>query len=27
MINYLETSRGKFPLEVWRYEKYLTRPA
>jgi ribosomal protein S18 acetylase RimI-like enzyme len=27
MINYLETSRGKFPLEVWRYEKSLTRPA
>ncbi len=26
MINQLETSKGKFPLEVWRYEKSLTRP-
>ena len=26
MINDLETSEGKFPLEVWRYEKSLTRP-
>ena len=25
MINQLETSKGKFPLEVWRYEKSLTR--
>jgi GNAT superfamily N-acetyltransferase len=27
MINDLETSKGKFPLEVWRYEKSLTPPA
>jgi GNAT superfamily N-acetyltransferase len=27
MINYAETSDGPFPLEVWRYEKALTRPA
>jgi GNAT superfamily N-acetyltransferase len=26
MINEAETSRGTFPLEVWRYEKSLTRP-
>ncbi len=26
MINQLETSKGTFPLEVWRYEKSLTRP-
>ena len=26
MINQLETSKGNFPLEVWRYEKSLTRP-
>jgi GNAT superfamily N-acetyltransferase len=26
MINHLETWRGNFPLEVWRYEKSLTRP-
>jgi Acetyltransferases len=26
MINHLETSKGTFPLEVWRYEKSLTRP-
>lgn len=25
MINPLETSKGKFLLEVWRYEKHLTR--
>lgn len=27
MINYAETSDGPFPLEVWRYEKTLSRPA
>jgi GNAT superfamily N-acetyltransferase len=27
MINYAETSDGPFPLEVWRYEKALSRPA
>jgi hypothetical protein len=27
MINLAETSTGPFPLEVWRYEKSLTRPA
>lgn len=27
MINRLETSNGTFPLEVWRYEKSLVRPA
>jgi GNAT superfamily N-acetyltransferase len=26
MINHLETSKGTLPLEVWRYEKSLTRP-
>jgi GNAT superfamily N-acetyltransferase len=26
MINQAETSNGVFPLEVWRYEKNLTRP-
>ena len=26
MVNQLETSNGAFPLEVWRYEKSLTRP-
>jgi GNAT superfamily N-acetyltransferase len=25
MLNHVETSKGKFPLEVWRYEKSLTR--
>ena len=25
MVNYAETSDGPFPLEVWRYEKTLTR--
>jgi GNAT superfamily N-acetyltransferase len=25
MVNVLETSDGPFPLEVWRYEKSLTR--
>ena len=25
MINRLETSNGMFPLDVWRYEKHLTR--
>jgi GNAT superfamily N-acetyltransferase len=25
MVNRLETSSGEFPLEVWRYEKSLTR--
>jgi GNAT superfamily N-acetyltransferase len=25
MINHAETSNGTFPLEVWRYEKSLTR--
>jgi ribosomal protein S18 acetylase RimI-like enzyme len=27
IINPAETSSGPFPLEVWRYEKRLTRPA
>jgi GNAT superfamily N-acetyltransferase len=27
MINEAETSAGTFPLEVWRYEKSLMRPA
>lgn len=27
MVHVLDTSEGKFPLEVWRYEKTLTRPA
>lgn len=27
MINQAETSAGIFPLETWRYEKSLTRPA
>jgi GNAT superfamily N-acetyltransferase len=27
MMNLLETSEGTFPLEVWRYEKTLTRAA
>jgi GNAT superfamily N-acetyltransferase len=27
MVNHLETSDGTFPLEVWRYEKSLTRSA
>jgi ribosomal protein S18 acetylase RimI-like enzyme len=27
MVNLLETPEGEFPLEVWRYEKELTRPA
>lgn len=27
MMNQLDTSDGTFPLEVWRYEKPLTRPA
>lgn len=27
MVNLLETSEGTFPLEVWRYEKTLTRAA
>jgi ribosomal protein S18 acetylase RimI-like enzyme len=27
MVNYAETSSGPFPLEVWRYEKSLIRPA
>jgi ribosomal protein S18 acetylase RimI-like enzyme len=26
MINQLNTSRGNFSLEVWRYEKSLKRP-
>jgi ribosomal protein S18 acetylase RimI-like enzyme len=26
MINPLETSKGNFPLQVWRYEKSLKRP-
>jgi GNAT superfamily N-acetyltransferase len=26
LINRLETSKGTFPLEVWRYEKSLKRP-
>ena len=26
MINQLEASKGTLPLEVWRYEKSLTRP-
>ena len=25
MVNLLETTNGTFPLEVWRYEKSLTR--
>jgi hypothetical protein len=25
MMNLAETSNGLFPLEVWRYEKTLTR--
>jgi len=25
MVNHAETSAGPFPLEVWRYEKSLTR--
>ncbi|HUE82814.1 MAG TPA: GNAT family N-acetyltransferase [Pyrinomonadaceae bacterium] len=27
MVNNAETSNGTFPLEVWRYEKSLSRPA
>jgi GNAT superfamily N-acetyltransferase len=27
MINQLHTPAGTYPLEVWRYEKSLTRPA
>jgi GNAT superfamily N-acetyltransferase len=27
VVNPAETSSGPFPLEVWRYEKRLTRPA
>jgi ribosomal protein S18 acetylase RimI-like enzyme len=27
VVDHLETSEGTFPLEVWRYEKSLTRPA
>ena len=27
VVERLETSAGEFPLEVWRYEKSLTRPA
>jgi GNAT superfamily N-acetyltransferase len=27
MVNPCETTNGPFPLEVWRYEKRLTRPA
>lgn len=27
MLNRLETSNGEFPLDVWRYEKALTRSA
>jgi len=27
IVNVLETPEGTFPLEVWRYEKSLTRPA
>ncbi len=27
MLNQLETANGTFPLEVWRYEKSLTRKA
>lgn len=27
MLNELDTPNGMFPLEVWRYEKALTRPA
>jgi ribosomal protein S18 acetylase RimI-like enzyme len=27
MVNDAETSNGTFPLEVWRYEKSLSRPA
>jgi ribosomal protein S18 acetylase RimI-like enzyme len=27
MVNHLETTSGTFLLEVWRYEKSLTRPA
>jgi GNAT superfamily N-acetyltransferase len=26
VVNNVETSMGMFPLEVWRYEKSLTRP-
>jgi ribosomal protein S18 acetylase RimI-like enzyme len=26
MVNHAETANGTFPLEVWRYEKSLTRP-
>jgi GNAT superfamily N-acetyltransferase len=26
MIHQMETSKGNFPLEVWRYEKSLQRP-
>ena len=26
IVNHAETSQGTFPLEVWRYEKTLTRP-
>jgi len=26
IVNQLETSKGKFPLEVWRYEKSLRHP-
>jgi ribosomal protein S18 acetylase RimI-like enzyme len=27
VVNHVETSEGSFPLEVWCYEKSLTRPA
>jgi RimJ/RimL family protein N-acetyltransferase len=27
MVNHAETADGTFPLEVWRYEKSLTRRA
>ncbi|MGH7710090.1 MAG: GNAT family N-acetyltransferase [Gemmatimonadaceae bacterium] len=27
VVHHPETSQGTFPLEVWRYEKPLTRPA
>ncbi len=27
MLSRLDTSEGTFELEVWRYEKPLTRPA
>ena len=26
MINHLETTEGPLDLEVWRYEKSLTKP-